>query len=432
MRQASVKTWEKPFDAVIVGGGLSGLAAAACLGAAGFSLAVLERQSAKDAARTAKADGRTVALSYGSVQILEKAGVWKFLKPTACPILDIRVADQDSSAFLDFGAREVGDQPFGWIVEIPFFTTALQKRLKQLKNVRVVTGAAMKSLARENRGARVTLQDKRIFAAPLVIAADGRTSSCRAAAAIPVHGWGYGQTAMVCAIAHEKPHNNVAVEHFLPGGPLATLPMRAATALRPAQKRGSQPRLQQPAYKHRSSIVWTEKTKAAAALINMSDADFTEALEDKVRPWLGRIKLAGPRNAFPLSLKNAARITAKRLALIGDAAHGIHPIAGQGFNLGMGDIGVLTEELVRGAALGLDTGDAAILRAYEKARRFPNGNMAVMTDVLDRLFSNSIPPVEAARRFGLQAVQHLPPLKRFFMRQAMAARKPAGRRCVSA
>jgi len=246
----------------------------------------------------------------------------------------------------------------------------------------------------------VTLEDGRIFTADLLVGADGRKSLCREEAGIPLYGWDYHQTAIVCTIKHTKPHHHVAVEHFLPGGPFATLPMT----------------------QQRSSIVWTEKTKAAETLLQMDEVEFTELLQEKVEDYLGEVQLTGARYAFPLSMQHAEYYTAARLALIGDAAHGIHPIAGQGFNLGMGDIDALCDELTRAAALGFDLGSMLLLKRYEKRRRFDNGNMVLMTDLLDRLFSNSIMPVQAARRFGLTAVQKLPRLRRYFMRTAMGLR----------
>jgi 2-octaprenyl-6-methoxyphenol hydroxylase len=387
-------------DAIIIGGGPSGLVMAAALGTAGFTVICLERASPRDTAKSAAADRRTTALSYGSAQILKAAGIWARIEKKACPIRDIRVADQDSPAVLDFHHNEIGKDPFGWIVENQTFRVALARRIRALKSVHLVTGAAMKSLATDDRAARVTLEDGRVFTAPLVIGADGRNSASRDAAGIAAYGWNYDQTSIVCTLAHEKPHHHVAVEHFLPGGPLATLPMT----------------------KKHSSIVWTETKAAAAHLMKMSDADFARALEEKVAGWLGRIRLEGARTAYPLSLLRAKRLTAKRFALIGDAAHSIHPIAGQGFNLGMGDIGALRDELLRGASLGLDLGDGEIRRAYERRRKFANGNMALMTDVLDRLFSNTIPPIASVRRFGLGAVQRIMPLRRFFMREAMGVR----------
>ncbi len=396
MRPNSVKNSAKRNDIVIVGGGPAGLVLATCLGTLGFSVLCIERRAAKDTRHQAKSDTRTTALSFGSVQILKRCGVWPAIQKAACPILDIRIADGDSPAFLDFHHREVGNDPFGWIIENQIFHHALIKHIGTLKNVRRIEGE-MDDLVIDANEARVILKDGRSLAALLAIGADGRNSLCRAKANIPFYGWAYDQTSLVCTIAHEKPHHHIAVEHFLPGGPLAVLPMT----------------------KQRSSIVWTEKKPAADTLMKMSDADFRIALEEKVHGWLGKIKLIGARVAYPLSLQHAKYYSSRRLVLIGDAAHGIHPIAGQGFNLGMGDVGVLVEELTRAQQLGLDPGDNNILGRYEKRRKFANGNMVFMTDILDRLFSNSIVPIEAARRFGLGAVHRLPPLKRFFMRTAM-------------
>ena len=220
---------------------------------------------------------------------------------------------------------------------------------------------------------------------------------CRGQAGIPVYGWSYRQTAITCIIRHSHPHRNVAVEHFQPGGPFATLPMT----------------------KQRTSIVWTESTAAADVLMKMDEKEFTGILQGARGRLARQDRFGGRALLLSADASTCQTLTAARLVLIGDAAHGIHPIAGQGFNLGMGDIETLTEELTRAVGLGLDPGGADLLRRYEKRRKFDNGNMVLMTDLLDRLFSNNIPPVQAARRFGLGAVQNLPPLKQFFMRTAM-------------
>lgn len=383
-------------DVIIVGGGHSGLSLAACLGTAGLHVVCLEQGSHKTKKST---DGRTLALSYRTMQLLQHAGVADTIKPDACPILDIRVADQDSTSYLDFDHRQVGNDAFGWIIENNLFQKALEKRLRQLKQVSMITGAAITHIEYGSSSAEVLLVDGRAFEAQLVIGADGRKSLCREQAQIPVYGWDYHQTAVVCTIKHSLPHHNVAVEHFQPGGPFATLPMT----------------------KQRSSIVWTEKTEAAQALMKMDEEKFTALLQEKVENYLGKVELMGSCFAHPLQLQHAERYSAQRLALVGDAAHGIHPIAGQGLNLGMGDIEVLLEELTRASHLGLDLGSPDILKRYEKRRKFDNGNMVLATDLLDRLFSTASPPVQAARRFGLGMVQSLPPLKRFFMKTAMGA-----------
>lgn len=395
MRQSSLPK----ADLIIVGGNHSGLSLAAALGSAGLRVLCLER-APRPGKRPPLRDGRTVALSFRSVQQLSASGVWPFVAKTACPILDIRVADQDSPHHLDFHHKEVGSDPFGWIVENVLFKQALEKRLAQLPNVTLIHEATVESFIAERDVIKVTLADRRELHAPLLIAADGRNSLCRHLAGIETYGWSYHQTAVICTLAHTLPHRNGAVEHFLPGGPFATLPMTG----------------------QRSSIVWTEKTEAAAVLMAMKEKDFMALLQEKVKPYLGTIKLVGERAAYPLNLRHARHYTAQRFALVGDAAHGIHPIAGQGLNLGMGDIEVLVDELVKAYRLGLDLGAPSLLQRYEKRRRFENGNMIIMTDILDRLFSNAIPSVQALRRFGLGAVQNMPGLCRFFMRSAMGTK----------
>jgi 2-octaprenyl-6-methoxyphenol hydroxylase len=383
-------------DVLIVGGGHAGLSLAASLGMEGISVTCLEQGRVVSKLVKTK-DARTLALSFRSMNILRKSGVWPLIQNDACPILDIRVADQDSSSYVDFRHREVGHDPFGWIIENHKFNLGLEKRVKQLKHVHIIVPAKVKSMDADDAAACITLDDGRRYEASLVIGADGRQSLCRALAEIPTYGWSYQQTAIICTIHHSLPHNNIAVEHFQAGGPFATLPMT----------------------KQRSGVVWTEGTEAAEKLMVMNERDFISLLQEKVRTYLGQIKLAGSRQSYPLTLQHAEYYTAPRLALVGDAAHGIHPIAGQGFNLGMGDIGVLVDEIIRAARFGLDLGSPSLLRRYEKRRKVDNGAMVIATDLLDRLFSNSIPSVQAARRFGLRMVKSTPSLRRFFMRTAM-------------
>jgi 2-octaprenyl-6-methoxyphenol hydroxylase len=396
MRRRQNKVKRVTTDIIIVGGGHAGLSLAACLGAAGLKVICLECGAAR-ARREARFDGRTLALSFRSMQTLRQGGVARLIEKDICPILDIRVADQDSRNYLDFHHTEVGANPFGWIIENRLFNRALEERIAETTHVSMVTQATVAHLESNRPLAEVTLTDGRAFAAPLIVGADGRRSVCRGLANISSYGWDYHQTAVVCTIAHSKPHFNMAVEHFLPVGPFATLPMT----------------------RQRSSIVWTEKSASADALMQMNETDFTNRLEKKVFDYLGAIKLVGLRFSYPLTLQHAKQYTAQRLALVGDAAHGIHPIAGQGFNLGMGDIDVLTEELVNASRLGLDLGAVDVLRRYERRRKFENGNMVLMTDVLDRLFSNAVPPIQVLRRLGLGVVENWPSLRRFFMRTAM-------------
>jgi len=229
------------------------------------------------------------------------------------------------------------------------------------------------------------------------VGADGKNSFCRSNAGIGVKGWDYGQTAIVCTIGHTQPHNGLALEHFLPGGPFAVLPMNG----------------------NRSSIVWAEKEARIAHYMALSDKAFIAELKERMGDWLGDVHLIGNRFSYPLSLQHAERYTAARLALVGDAAHAIHPVAGQGFNMGVRDVAALAEAIVDYARLGLDVGSAPVLERYARWRRADNLSMMAGTDGLVRLFSNDIRPIKRARQLGLAAVEKLPPLKRFFMRHAM-------------
>jgi 2-octaprenyl-6-methoxyphenol hydroxylase len=257
--------------------------------------------------------------------------------------------------------------------------------------------ATLAGLERGAGGVTATLADGRTIRAALAVAADGRGSKIRQSAGIGVTRWNYGQTAIVCTVAHEKSHGNVAQEHFLPAGPFAILPLTGK----------------------RSSVVWTEKAHLAGPIMAQDDAAFQRELESRFGDYLGRLTLEGPRFSYPLSLQLAKSYTAPRLALIGDAAHGMHPVAGQGMNMGLRDVAALAELLVEAKRLGQDLGDGQILARYERWRRFDNLLMLGLTDALVRLFSNDLPPLRLARDAGMAAVNRLPPLKHFFMRHAM-------------
>jgi len=238
--------------------------------------------------------------------------------------------------------------------------------------------------------------------AHLVVAAEGRGSPLRAAAGIPVTAWDYPQSGIVCTVAHTEPHGGVAHEHFLPAGPFALLPMTDAADGSP-----------------RSSLVWTERRRLVPAMLALDDEAFGAELQRRFGPSLGTLRPAGRRWSYPLSLMHAERYIAHRLALVGDAAHVIHPIAGQGLNLGLRDVAALAETVVEARRLGLDLGDATVLARYQQWRRFDNTVLMIATDGLNRLFSNDLAPLRLARDVGLAAVNRLPPLKRLFMRHAM-------------
>jgi 2-octaprenyl-6-methoxyphenol hydroxylase len=391
------------FDVAIVGGGISGTTCAAILAGAGLEVALVERQTPSQMTTTAH-DVRTTAITYGSRKLLEAAGLWADLAPHACPIDDIRVADGASPLFLHFDSREVGDDPLGSIVENRLIRQSLFRRIAELPAITQIAPASVSAIDTSGPLARLTLADGRQIAAELIIGADGRESFIRAAAGIETIGWAYKQHAIVTIMGHELSHENVAVENFLPPGPFAMLPMTDAAD-------GT----------HRSSIVWTDHMDAVPLYMEFGKPEFETELQRRAGDWVGRVWEIGPRLSYPLGLRHAKRYVGPRVALIADAAHVIHPIAGQGLNLGMRDIALLTELLVDRRRTGLDLGDPSMLARYERMRRSDNIAFSAATDILDRLFSNDIPPITLARRVGLGAVNAAPPLRRFFMRRAMGA-----------
>ncbi len=392
-------------EAAIVGAGMTGLTLACALAGAGLSVAVIDRTD--PAAMTAAGfDGRTTAIAAGSARVLDGIGLWDGLAPRACPIKRIRVSDGDSRLFLHYDHAEIGDEPLGCIVENRDIRDALYARSAADPRIAMLAPAEIAGVTRETAGAEVALADGRTVRARLVLACDGRASTLRRGAGIPVTKWRYGQSSFVCNIVHERPHDNVAHERFLPGGPFAILPLKDADT--PIA-----------GLRHRSSIVWSEADALADAITAMDDARFTAELADRVGGFLGEIALASPRRVHPLGLSHAIRYTDRRLALVGDAAHAIHPIAGQGLNMGIRDVAALAELLVDARRLGRDIGEPDILAGYERWRRFDNMLLAVVTDALTRLFSNDFAPLRVARDLGLAAVNATPPARRFLMRHAM-------------
>lgn len=390
---------EMTVEVAIVGGGLAGLTLACALGTAGVPVAVIDRDPPN--LQLAEAfDGRTTAIAYGSGKVLEGAGVWAGVAEAAGPILDIRVTDRNDPLFLHYDHREVGGDPFGWIVENRVLRHALMRRVAALPSVRHVAPVAVTGLSRTAGGVTVALADGRAVSARLVVGADGRRSIVRESAGIRTVGWSYPQHAIIACIEHEGPHGGVAVELFLPAGPFAMLPMAG----------------------NRTSIVWTERAEMAAFYLKLPEPRFTAELRARVGDWLGDFRPVGVRAAYPLSLMHAERYTDRRLALVGEASHAMHPIAGQGLNVGIRDAAALAEVVVDALRVGLDPGAADTLERYQRWRRVDTTTLLATTDALNRLFSNDIAPLALARRLGMAAVDRLPPLqpvKRFFMRHAM-------------
>lgn len=383
-------------DVVVIGGGLVGLSLGHALASAGIDVAVVDREEPAVAANDAY-DGRAFAISFGSRRILDGLGLWQEMGPHAAPILDIRVTDGPSTLFLHYDHREVGEEPLGHIVESRFVRRALLGRLPGRPRLKLIAPEAVTSLERSKTRVTAHLSDGRRIEARLAVAADGRGSPIRRAAGIGALEWGYAQTAIVCTVALSRPHDGVAHERFLPAGPFALLPLPGDF----------------------SSVVWAERNQVAPAMLALDDDGFSAAMTRRFGDALGPLRVVGRRWAYPLGLLIAERLAAERLALVGDAAHSIHPLAGQGLNLAIRDVAALAEVVVDAHRLGLDIGAADVLDRYASWRRLDTLALLAVTDGLNRLFSNDLGPIRLIRDLGLAAVDRLPGLKRLFMRHAM-------------
>jgi 2-octaprenyl-6-methoxyphenol hydroxylase len=388
------------YDVVVAGGGMVGLTLALALAKAGVETAVVD---GLDPALVidAKFDGRVSSFSPASRRLLAALGLWSFLEPHAQPIGDIIVGDGSvregaSAALLHFDQREMGDVPLAHMIENRHFRMALQRGVEGVSGLTLIAPERVVSAAVEGQFSVVTLGSGRRLKASLVVAADGRDSPLREAAGIKTVGWSYEQTGIVATIGHEKPHEGTAYELFFGSGPFAILPMTG----------------------NRSSIVWSERADQAPAFLQLDDAAFLAEVAQRFGDQWGRLSLEGPRWSYPLSMHLAMSYLGPRFALAGDAAHGVHPIAGQGLNLGLRDAAALAEVVVEARSLGLDIGSEAALARYQSWRRFDNALFTASFDALNRLFSNDIAPLAAVRRMGLDIVDSIAPLKRFFMRQA--------------
>jgi 2-octaprenyl-6-methoxyphenol hydroxylase len=401
----------EPFDLAVIGAGLSGSVLALAAGQGGLRTALIDR-APLGAMTEAGFDGRTTAVTATSQRLFEALGVWSELAADAEPILDIRISDaghdgKASPLFLHFDHREAAAEgenavPMGWIVENRLLRAAVLRGLAACANVELIAPDEVVDVDRDLHRADVRLKSGRVLRARLVASAEGRAGSTREDAGIGARSWSYNQTAIVLVARHEKAHRGVAQEKFLPGGPFAILPMRDNAE-----------------GEHRSSIIWTERTPLAQRLLALDPARFQAEFARRFGDFLGTVEPIGPRWSHPLSLVHAERYVDRRLVLVGDAAHGIHPIAGQGYNLGVRDIAALAEVLVDAHRLGLDIGAADTLERYAQWRRADNFTMVAATDLLNRLFSNDIGPLRLVRDLGLAGVNRVPALRRFFVRHAM-------------
>lgn len=392
-------------DVIILGGGLVGLTLAVALDRHGLSTIVVDPADPEKQVAPSY-DGRATAVSSSSWRMLEAIGVAERLEGETCAIRAIRVSDGLKPGGILFDAHEPGSgsgtgDPLGIMVENRRLRAALRESALAAARVALLMPARPADIVRDADGVRVALADGRRLAAPLLIGAEGRGSPAREAAGIPLAQWRYDHVAIVATITHERPHEQVAYEIFYPDGPFAILPM-------PAGDDG----------RARSASVWSVKARDAEPMLALPDAALAHEIEKRMGGFLGEVALAGPRWNFRLGFHHAARITDRRLALIGDAAHGIHPIAGQGLNLGFRDAAALAEVLVEGARLGMDLGDAQLLARYERWRSLDTFMVAMATDTLTRLYGVPGKAASAIRRFGMGAVQRIGPLKDRLMAEA--------------
>jgi len=392
---------ERDADILVVGGGLNGPALALALAQAGLRVTVIDARPAPARAE-AGFDGRAYALALASKRLLTVIGVWGRLAGKVQPILKIKASDGRAGQgpapfFLTFDHAEIEEGPMGFMAEDRFLYAAFLAAMAETPGLRLLSGETVTAQEVTAEGVTVTLASGATLRARLLVGCDGRGSGVAARAGIRRHGWGYGQTALVTAIRHARDHEGVAQQFFMPSGPLAILPLPGG---------------------HHSSIVWSEAEARAAAIQALPDAGYLEALRPRFGDFLGEITLAGARFTYPLTLSLAERFTAPRLALVGDAAHGVHPIAGQGLNLGLRDVAALAQVLVEAQRRGEDIGAADVLERYQRWRRFDSTALALGMDGVNRLFSNDNPILRAGRDLGLGLVNALPGLRRGFMRQA--------------
>jgi 2-octaprenyl-6-methoxyphenol hydroxylase len=385
-------------DVIIFGGGLVGLALASALDASGLSSIVVDPADPerwKDQAF----DGRTSAVSSSSMRMMRTIGVADHFPAPGCPIERIAVADGLQPGGLHFDAEDDGE-PLGWMHENRNLRAALLARAEAAKTAWLMWKTRVAAIERGEHGVLVALEDGRRLSAPLLVGADGRKSPLRQDAGIRMAQWKYDHTAVVTTLRHERPHDHVAYEIFFPEGPFALLPMT------------------DDGEGHRSALVWSVPAGDAPGYLSLSDEDFAAEAKSKMGGFLGEIALAAPRSTFPLGFHHTARITDTRLALVGDAAHAIHPIAGQGLNLGFRDVAALTQVLVEGARLGLDLGDAQLLARYQRWRALDGLMVSMATDGLTRIYGVPGRTASAVRRFGMGMVNRFTPLKSRLMAEA--------------
>ena len=386
-------------DLLILGGGLVGTTLALAAARKGITSHLVDRLD--PAAMTADGfDGRASAISTASWNLFENIGLADALEPLGCPIASIAVSDQLKPGRIDFQPGP-GDGTLGRMFANRVLRRELYEQAKSNEAITIHSGVEVSDRHRDAYGVAATLSNGTELTASLMVAAEGRQSPTRQGAGIPVTRWDYRHRAIVAGLTHERSHENVAWEIFYPSGPFALLPL-----------------LDDADGRHRSALVWTVDEKDAAGVLGMGDRAFEHEVREAMGNLFGEIQVSGPRSSWPLGFHHTATVTAERLALVGDAGHGIHPIAGQGFNLGLRDVGALVEVISEGLRLGLEPGDAQLLKRYENWRGLDTFTVALATDSLTRLFGVPGLTASAVRRFGMSAVQRTPLLKNWFMDEA--------------
>ncbi|SHH43608.1 UbiH/UbiF/VisC/COQ6 family ubiquinone biosynthesis hydroxylase [Cognatishimia maritima] len=395
-----LKGMDYDCDILIAGGGLNGPALALGLAQKGFSVIMVDAR-AKRARADSNFDGRGYALALASKRLLNALGVWDDVAKDAQPMLDIKVSDGragegPSPFFLHFDHAELEEGPMGFMVEDRFLYRAFLSAVEEESDITTLNEDSVIAQDIFADGVTVSLASGKAVNTRLLVGCDGRQSGVAQRAGIKRTGWEYGQTALVCAIEHERPHNGVAHQFFMPPGPLAILPLPG----------------------NRSSIVWTETDEMAKAINALSDDDYMDVLRPRFGDFLGEISLAGARFTYPLGLTVANEFVSERVALVGDAAHGMHPIAGQGLNAGLRDVGAMVDVLTEARQRGEDFATLQVLERYQQWRRFDVQAMVAATDLSNRIFSNDNPILRAGRDIGLGVINRLPMARRQFMREA--------------
>ena len=387
---------EQAYDVLIVGGGPVGLTLALALvqSARGIRVGLVDRRPL-----SVPRDARASAIAAGVRRVFEALGVWPAMAASAQPITTMRITDSGGGdisrpLFLTFDGDIAPGEPFAHMVPNSASAQALLEAVAD--TITVIAPATITGYSAEAGAARLVLEDGRILTAPLLVAADGGQSALRGMAGIGVIAHDYQQTGLVTTIGHELPHDGVAYEHFRPAGPFASLPLPG----------------------NRSSLVWTESREAAPRFLVMEPAELAREIEAVMGSTLGAVTVEEKLMGFPLRLQIARDFIAPRLALVGDAAHVVHPIAGQGLNLGLKDVAALAEVVIEAIRLGLDHGSADVLGRYQAWRRLDTSAMAAMTDGLNRLFSNDVAPIRALRDLGLGLVDRAGPIKSALIRTA--------------